>query len=94
MIANTSNLVSSQGESVLRDCMHTLRRIAGYRLPNALDRRLLWLSENKELLDEAQREELAALVDLADQRGLDKVQAQAALNQLAKFYPALVNGNS
>ncbi len=68
--------------------------MADYRLPNALDRRLLWLSENKERLDEAQREELAALVDLADYRALDKVQAKAVLERLTKLYPELVSAPS
>jgi hypothetical protein len=94
MIANKTSFVARQNDLVLRDCMHTLRRIAEFRLPNALDRRLLWLSENKEQLDDEQRNELAALVDLADHRGLDKVEAQAVLMELMKAYPELVNGNA
>ena len=57
MATETANLTSPQGEPILRDCIDTLRRVASYCLPRALDQRLLWLSENKECLDEAQREE-------------------------------------
>jgi hypothetical protein len=68
-----------------------LTRVAKYHLPQALDERLLWLSENKETLDVAQREELLALLDLADNRSLDKIQAQAVPQQLTKLYPTLVS---
>jgi hypothetical protein len=91
MIANSANLIPPQGEPVLRDCVETLSRVANYHLPSALDRRLLWLSENKERLDDSQRQELTALVDLADDRALDKVQAKAILEQLVTLYPELVS---
>ena len=94
MTSNTASLIPPQEGPVLRDCVDTLSRVANYRLPNALDQRLLWLSENKEGLDDAQREELAALVELADNRALDKVQAKAVLHQLATIYPELVSTDS
>ena len=34
--------------SAVLECTATLQRVATYRLPAALDQRLLWLSENKE----------------------------------------------
>jgi hypothetical protein len=92
MATNSASVVFPQEEPVLRDCIDTLSRVASYRLPHALNQRLLWLSENKEVLDEAQRDELAALVELADHRSLDKVQARALLDQLTRMYPELVNG--
>lgn len=76
---------------MLRDCVDTLSRVARYCLPQALDDRLLWLSENKERLDEAQRDELFALVELADQCSLNKVQARAALEQLVRIHPELAS---
>jgi hypothetical protein len=94
MASDTINLNPPDGETVLRDCVDTLRRMATYRLPSALDERLLWLSENKDQLDPAQREELAALVELADHRSLDKVQANAVLAQLVRIYPELVNNGA
>lgn len=94
MVSSTANMIPPQGEPILRNCMDTLQRMADYRLPSALDQRLLWLSENKEQLDEAQREELAALVEMADQRSLDKVQAKAALEGLTRIYPDLLSSSS
>ena len=58
-------------ESVIVDCAATLRRLAEYRLPAALDQRLLWLSENKELLTETERRELLALVELTDEKTVE-----------------------
>jgi len=78
-------------EEVLRDCVAALQRSAAYRLPPALDRRLLWLSENKGQLTEAERDELLALADFAGERTVDKLQAQAALQRLAALWPELVN---
>jgi hypothetical protein len=94
MVSNTANWIPPQGEPILRDCVDTLRRMANYRMPSALDQRLLWLSENKEQLDETQREELFALVELADHRSLDKVQAKAVLEGLTRIYPDLMNASS
>ena len=91
MVSNTASLIPPQEDPVLRDCVDTLSRVANYRLPHALDQRLLWLSENKERLDDAEREELAALVELADHRALDKVQAKAVLDQLIRIHPELVS---
>ncbi len=34
--------------SAVLECTATLQRVSTYRLPAALDQRLLWLSENKE----------------------------------------------
>jgi hypothetical protein len=77
-------------EEVLAGCVAALRRVAEYRLPAALARRLLWLSENKERLSEAEREDLLAVVELSEGRTLEKLQAQAVLQRLARLYPHLV----
>jgi hypothetical protein len=76
-------------ESALRDCAAALQRVAAYRLPSALDRRLLWLSENKETLTEDEREELLAAVEFAEERTIEKLQARAALKRLAEVWPEL-----
>ena len=42
--------VAPRSESVdglLYECATTLRKVASYKMPPSLDRRLLWLSENK-----------------------------------------------
>jgi hypothetical protein len=74
-------------EEVLRDCVAALRRSAAYRLPPALDRRLLWLSENKDQLTEPQRDELLALAEFAGELTVDKLQARAALQRLVALWP-------
>ncbi len=78
-------------EEVLAGCVAALRRVAEYRLPAALDRRLLWLSENQERLSEAEREELLAAVEFSEDRTVEKLQAQSVLQRLARLYPHLVS---
>ena len=75
--------------SAVLDCTTTLERVATYRLPSAIDHRLLWLSENKESLTAAEREELFALVEFADERTVEKLQAQAALQRMSQAFPWL-----
>ena len=77
-------------EALLSECVAALQRLASYRLPPALDQRLLWLSENKENLSEAEREELHALVEFAEERTIDKLQAQATLKRIGEVCPQLV----
>ena len=89
MASAIATLGNGSAEAVLRDCVAALQRVAVYRLPPALDRRLLWLSENKERLTNAEREELLALVDFAGERTVDKLQAQATLQRLAALWPDL-----
>ena len=74
----------------IQDCAATLQKVARYQLPPAVDRRLLWLSENKETLTEADREELLALVDFSEDRTVEKLQAKVLLQRLAEVSPQLV----
>lgn len=83
----------SRAEPVLRDCVATLQQVASYRLPAAIDRRLLWLSENKEKLADTERDELLALVDFAEDRTLEKVKANATLKRLGELFPQLVSSH-
>jgi len=82
-------LAPDQGivESLIGDCAASLHRVADYRLPDALDQRLLWLSENKDSLTEAERHELLALVDLAEEKTVEKLQAQATLRRIDEAFP-------
>lgn len=77
-------------KDVMRECARVLQRLAEYRLPPALDRRLLWLSENKEWLCDEDREELLASVEFVQDRTAEKVQAQALLERLTGTWPDLV----
>jgi hypothetical protein len=67
-----------------------LRRVAGYTLDPAVDRRLLELGERKEFLSPAEHDELLAWVAFTQQRSLEKLQAEAALQRLLAAYPELV----
>ena len=87
-------LANGPAERVLRECVATLQRVAAYRLPPALDRRLLWLSENKGSLTVEERDELFALVDFAEDRTVEKVEAQAALKRLGEIFPQLLRTTS
>jgi thioredoxin-like negative regulator of GroEL len=87
-----NNIAATNGptiDSVLRACEAALQQVAAYRLPPALDRRLLWLSENKESLTQQEREELLELVDLAQERTVEKLRARLVLKQIAEMLPHL-----
>ena len=87
MVNQTTSLDNKEIEPLLRDCASALRRVADYRLPRAIDQRLLWLGENKENLGESEQSELLALAEFAEERTLEKVQAQAVLKRLSQAYP-------
>lgn len=84
-----SALANGSLDSLIQDCAATLRKVAAYKLPASLDRRLLSLSENKESLTQEERDELQALVDLAEDRTVEKLQATAMLRRLAQAWPQL-----
>ena len=89
MASGPATLTRPSQEATLRECVHALRRAASYRLPPALDKRLLWLSENKESLSAPERGELLEMVEFAEQRTLDKARAQALLKRLGEVFPQL-----
>jgi hypothetical protein len=66
---------------VRRDCTPS------YKLPAPIDRRLLFLSENKDNLNDVEREELLALVDFAEDRTVEKLQAKVILHRLGEAFP-------
>jgi hypothetical protein len=65
------------------------RRVAAYTLPPALDARLLDLSERKESLTPAERDELLALVAFTQARSIEKAEAELAARRLTDTYPDL-----
>lgn len=81
--------LSQTKDLLLRDSASTLRRVAQYRLPPSIDQRLLWLGENKEELSESEQSELLELAEFAEERTLEKVQAQALLNRLSEACPEM-----
>jgi hypothetical protein len=76
-------------DSLIQDCAATLQKMACYKLPAAMDRRLLGLSENKETLTEVERDELHALIDFSEDRTVEKLQAKVLLQRLAEAWPQL-----
>ena len=81
----------SSSSAALQQCAATLRRVSEYRLPAGIDRRLLELSENNDSLTTGEREELLALVEFAEDRTVEKLEAAATLKLLADEFPNLVN---
>lgn len=68
--------------SALHLCERALRRMAEYRLDPVLDQRLRNLGERKERLSPGEHEELMALIAFTQQRMLDKLEAEVALQGL------------
>jgi hypothetical protein len=66
-----------------------LRRVGGYSLDSALDRRILELGERKEFLTPAERSELLAWVAFTQERSLEKLEAERALRRLLAVCPEL-----
>jgi hypothetical protein len=75
--------------AALRAWAAALRKVADYRLNPEIDSRLTELGEGKEFLDGPRHAELAALSAFARRRGLEKLEALAALRALTAAYPEL-----
>lgn len=82
-----------QFESALEMCVSALRRIADFKLDSTLERRMNDLGQRKEYLDEPQHDELLSLVAFAQQRNIEKLEAQVALQRLRQFLPEMVDRN-
>jgi hypothetical protein len=65
--------------------------MASYDFEEPIQKRLLELSENKESLNKAEREELTALVEFWQRRTIEKLEAQVALKLLGEVVPELVS---
>ncbi len=76
-------------DELLQQCAESLRRLAEYQLPPVMNRRLLSLSESKESLTQSEREELHALVELSEDRTVEKLQAKVLLRRLTEACPQL-----
>ena len=77
------------GRAAVASSAATLRRVAAYVLPPALDRRVLDLGERKESLTADERAELLAGVAFTQQRSIEKVEAEVALRRVAEAFPEL-----
>lgn len=79
-----------QFESALSRSVQALRRFAADELEPAIQRRMRDLGERQEFLSDAEHDELVSLVEFTERRTLERLEAQAALNQLGEFVPELV----
>lgn len=80
---------SAERRKALRACADALRVAADYRLPAALQRKLRKALDEKERASAAEHRELLILVEAAQERSLQKVKAQVALQQLLEAFPEL-----
>ena len=76
-------------EQALTTSVVALRRLAGYSLDPALDRRILLLGERKADLTPAEHDELLAWVAFTQQRSIEKLEAKVALQRLYNVCPEL-----
>jgi hypothetical protein len=86
-------VASPDWDAALTASAHALRRVAGYTLPPALDRRILDLGERKDDLTAAERAELLAWVAFTQDRSAEKLEAEVALRRLAAVCPELAVGS-
>jgi hypothetical protein len=80
-----------QFQSAIKACAVALRRMAAYEINPTLTQRMHKLGERKEYLTQAEHDELLALVDFAQKRTIEKLEAQAALARLRAALPGLVS---
>jgi hypothetical protein len=77
-------------QCAIQACTVALRRLAQFELDASLHHRLHDLGARKEFLTPAEHEELLALVAFAQQRTIEKLEAQVALDRLRAALPDLV----
>ncbi len=76
--------------AALELCVGALRRVADYRLDDALNRRMQELGERKEFLTAEEHAELMSLVAFTERRTRERLDAQLALSRLGEVLPELV----
>ncbi len=88
-VAVTTTQSASTRHKALRACAQALRLTADYQLPIALQRKLRKVLEEKELASPSGHRELLMLAETVQERSLQKVKAQVALQQLLQAFPEL-----
>ncbi len=89
----TVSTTEPQFQLAVNSCVTALRRMAEYELDLPIADRLQDLSERKEFLNPSEHEELMALVAFAQQRTIEKLEAQVALKRLREILPEMVTNN-
>ncbi len=79
-----------QFQLAIQACAVALRRMADYELGPSLHRRMRELGERKEFLNQAEHEELLALVDFTHKRTIEKLEARVALDRLRTALPGVL----
>lgn len=80
-----------QFQAAIQACATTLGRLATYEIDPSLSQRMHELGERKEYLNQAEHDELLALVDFTHKRTIEKLEAQAALSRLRNALPGLLS---
>ena len=88
---STVSTEDPQFQSAIAACAVALRRMASYELNPTLTQRMHELGARKEYLTLAEHDELLALVDFAQKRTIEKLEAQTALARLRAALPGLVS---
>ena len=79
---STITLPGERLKAALDACIPALPRLSNYQLDAALARRIDDMGERKEFLNADEHAELLALVNFTQQRALEKLQADLALQRL------------
>lgn len=87
----TAAISEPDRQAALRSSAAALGRLADYRLPPELDRRILELGERKESLSPDERAELGAWVAFTQQRSIETAEARVALRRLSAVFPELAD---
>jgi hypothetical protein len=76
--------------AALGPSMKALRRLASYELESGIHNRMQELGERKESLNETEHAELMSLVEFSEQRTIEKLEAEVALQRLHTAAPELL----
>jgi hypothetical protein len=79
-------------QAAFEACASALQAVAESELSSSLQQRLHELGERKEFLNEQEHAELVALVEMAQDREVERLKAQVALKRLQEVLPELFQG--
>ena len=86
----TLSVAEPDFQEAMASCVAALRRVASYELNPSLAGRMEEMGDRKEFLTPEQHDELMALVAFSQERTIEKLQAQSALNRLSAVFPGVV----
>jgi hypothetical protein len=85
----TAISLDAQMRDALATCIGALNKLVAYEIEPSLRRRLDDLGDRKEFLDPAERDELLALVEFAQRRSIEALEAKLALSRLNEAFPSI-----